>query len=478
VINQIINGDCLEVLKTLPANSVDALVTDPPSGISFMGAEWDSNKGGRKQWVAWLTQVMEEVYRVLKPGGHGVVWALPRTSHWTATALEDAGFEIRDCIVHHFGSGFPKSLNVSKQLDHIVGSERGKIRHAPRPITSGTIAGKTDTRPSIEKAREVGYHETDDNTPISDLAKQYDGFGTALKPSSEFWWLVRKPLERGLSVAANVTKWGCGAINIGACRIDNGESTLHIHKNGNVRRNASMHFASDTGATVSTGSDLGRWPSNLLLSHSLFCVDTGCDPSCPIAAMDAQSGELSGQGGKNATKNKLTSTINKNASKTVNHTSFDDSGGASRFFPNFSYSPEELDELYFMFRYIAKPSQAERNSGLDSLPEAVKVYNGQSGQSSKDIKPIEERFTTVTRNTHPTVKSFSLMSWLCKLVGVPGGVILDPFTGSGSTLVAAYKADFNYIGIEREPLYCEIAQLRVDGAKGLFKFSELEEVAV
>lgn len=110
----LLNGDCLEVLKELPDNSVDSLVTDPPAGISFMSKAWDDDKGGRKQWIAWMTDVMTECYRVLKPGAHGLVWALDRTSHWTGTALEDAGFSIRHKIYHHFGSGFPKSRDLWK----------------------------------------------------------------------------------------------------------------------------------------------------------------------------------------------------------------------------------------------------------------------------------------------------------------------------------------------------------------------------
>src|SRR5690349_5736918 len=121
------HGDCLEILKTLPDNSVESLVTDPPAGISFMGKSWDSDKGGRKQWITWMTEVMSECLRVMNPGAHGLVWALPRTSHWTATALEDAGFEVRDVVTHLFGSGFPKSLDVSKAIDKAAGAEREVI---------------------------------------------------------------------------------------------------------------------------------------------------------------------------------------------------------------------------------------------------------------------------------------------------------------------------------------------------------------
>lgn len=466
MINQILTGDCLEILKSLPDNSVDSFVTDPPAGINFMGKEWDSNKGGRKEWIAWLTLVMEEVYRALKPGAYGLVWALPRTSHWTATALEDAGFTVRDCLVHHFGSGFPKNLDISKQLDKTAKADREvvssyethDIRNGQgREYGGGMYAGEKTGSITVVKTK-----------PATDLAKQYDGFGTALKPSSEFWWLVQKPIERKLTISANVAKWGTGGLNIGACRVESNSNLgrpvgkSSIWGNGNLTTNEFMD-----------NSNGNRWPSNLLLSHSLFCLPENCSPDCPIAAMDRMSGESESQKPKlQKMKGSNGNDYGKYNSNNIAIYGHGDSGGASRFFPNFSYSKEELDEMYFMFRYFAKPSQAERNEGLESLPERVKVYNGQSGNSSKEVKPVEERFTTVARNVHPTVKSQALMSWLCKLATPPNGVILDPFAGSGSTLVAAYKADFNYIGIEKEELYCEIARLRVEAAKGLFKFTE------
>ena len=168
--DDIITGDCLEVLRGIDSCSIDACVTDPPAGIAFMGKAWDGSKGGRDQWIAWLASVMAEVLRALKPGGHAVVWALPRTSHWTGMALETAGFEIRDCLSHLFGSGFPKSLDVSKSIDRAAGAERD---------------GVGDYGSSLVTA------------PATDDAKRWDGWGTALKPAAEMWWLVRKPSAPG-----------------------------------------------------------------------------------------------------------------------------------------------------------------------------------------------------------------------------------------------------------------------------------------
>jgi site-specific DNA-methyltransferase (adenine-specific) len=325
---KLILGDCLEVLKSLPAESVHAVVTDPPAGIAFMGKEWDEDKGGRDEWIAWLASVMRECHRVLKPGGHALVWAFPRTSHWTGMALEDAGFEVRESLQHIFSTGFPKSMNVSRVI-------------------------------------------ADNNT-----AKQWEGYGTALKPAHEVWWMARKPLAG--TVAANVQEHGTGALNIDACRVD--------------------------GA---------RWPPNTLLSHTPECGDT-CTDDCAVAELDRQH------------------------------------DGASDFFPS--------------FRYQAKPSRKERDSGCDSLPsrsgaEAVERKEGSAG--TKSPRAGAGRTADSVKNYHPTVKPVALMEWLITLVTPPGGTVLDPFMGSGTTGIAASSLGFGFIGIEREAEYYEIAKARI-----------------
>lgn len=200
-------GDSLAVLPTFPANTFDALITDPPASIGFMGQVWDGDKGGRRQWVAWLSSAMRECLRVLKPGAHGLVWAIPRRSHWTALALENAGFEIRDCLCHYFLTGFPKSLAVDKAIDKKLGVERQVIgSRKAHDIRGGSLVGSKKT---------TNYAYT---APASPDAKEWEGWGTHLKPAIEHWWLVRKPLSEK-TVAENVLKWGTGALNIGACRI-------------------------------------------------------------------------------------------------------------------------------------------------------------------------------------------------------------------------------------------------------------------
>lgn len=476
---QLLQGDSAVLLKALANNSIDAVVCDPPAAVSFMGRDWDGDRGGRKHWTAWLEGIMSEAYRALKPGGHALVWALPRTSHWTAVALEDAGFEIRDVVTHIFGSGFPKNHDISKALDKMMGAERGKVRVTPRPVSSGTMMATMDTRPWIEKSREQGYHEVDDYNAVTDLAKEWMGWGTALKPAVEMWWLCRKPISEK-NLAANVARWGTGGINIEGSRVGD-EPTLHYSTGGSIKRNAYGSFASDTKAGILMGSASGRWPSNLILSHSLFCEPGRCFEGCPVLEMDRQSGELtSGSNGqvKKSAKGFRPNTFGKdNREAGTPLTVYGDSGGASRFFPTFTTGQDELEEIGAIFRYIAKPSQAERNRGCDDLPERLKVFNGQSDKPSVELKPVEERFTTEARNFHPTVKSRALMSWLCKLVTPPGGTVLDPFMGSGSTGVAAVLNNFSFIGIEQEPEYYAIAQARLRWAKaedGLFSFAQEE----
>lgn len=435
------HGDAREVLAAMPDNCIDAIVTDPPAGIAFMGKAWDEpgtfverrsrprgfdavggnhhptssadkartlrSEGAR--FRARMTPIFIEALRVAKPGAHALVWAIPRTQHWTATALEDAGWEIRDCISHIFGTGFPKSLNAG------------------------------------------------------------EGRGTALKPAHEVWLLCRKPLVG--TVAANVLAHGTGALNIDACRVG---------------------FASGTG----------RFPPNLLLSHSEGCNRTGakrvksnghggtgsrpagfgnvgaengssepsgpeyrdaegreeveswaCVEGCPVADLDAQSGITKsgamkagqprvatyGAGGYAGGWTAPATTSPINASE----------GGASRFFPIFGYHP--------------KASTADRNFGLDDFP----VLSGGAATDRQDDSPGTQSpragagRSGGSKNPHPTVKNTDLMRWLCRLITPPRGTVLDCFAGSGSTGVAALREGFRFIGIEQDAQYVAVAQSRL-----------------
>jgi len=378
-------GDALESLKIMTGNSVDSIVTDPPAGISFMGKSWDSDKGGRDQWIAWLTEVMSEASRVLKPGGHALVWALPRTSGWTQRALEDAGFEIRDVVTHIFGSGFPKSHNI----------------------------GKSTGDP------------------------QFEGFGTALKPATEHWILCRKPLSEK-TVAKNVLKHGTGGINIDVSRVGVSGSDPN-HRSIASKKTLGTTFGSkDEIKSVNTGvsqlSAQGRFPSNLIVDES---------------AVE----ELNGQSGMSAPKAARTG---KRGGTNPAHMSREKGDNAHQV--SEGRWPEDLGGGVSRFFYVAKASKRDKNAGLDGMP--VKQTLGGGGLTS-----CGDKFGSIkaaAQNHHPTVKSTALMSYLIKLITPPGGTVLDPFMGSGSTGVAALKCGFHFVGIEKDQEYYEIATKRVE----------------
>lgn len=383
-------------MKRMENNSIDSIVTDPPAGIHFM-KEWDSDKGGRDQWIAWMTEVASECLRVTKPGGHALVWSLPRTSHWTATAWEDAGWEVRDKIIHIYGQGFPKSMDISKAIDKKAGVEREIIGIKPGHeefagrLTKGHIDFKNGTdgfdRPWMhnDKSRKR-YHQL--TAPTSDAAKQWSGYGTALKPAHEDWILLRKPIEG--TVAQNVLEYGVGGINIDGCRVemqlDDAEKSKNNWKpKGYDLKSSIYEYGSKNIATVQ--NQQGRFPSNLI--H---------DGSDEVLALFPQSRGMSGGGAKDTNKNPDWVVQPFNRQLVRDEWIRCDSGSAARFF------------------YCAKPSPSERGKN----------------------------------NKHPTVKSIALMRYLCRMITPPGGVVLDPFGGSGSTAIAAREEGFNYILIEKE----------------------------
>lgn len=196
---QLYLGNCLEVMRTFPDNSIDTVITDPPAGIAFMGKEWDSDKGGSAQWIAWLTEIMAECLRVTKPGGMALVWSIPRTSHWTGMAVEQAGWIPRDVITHLFGTGFPKSHNISAAIDRATGATGtfGDYKtpdHAAKRKKGSERLHEGWQRPWMEDDE----HRDRNNRQYiaaTDAARQWDGWGTALKPAAEFWWLAMKPLD-------------------------------------------------------------------------------------------------------------------------------------------------------------------------------------------------------------------------------------------------------------------------------------------
>jgi hypothetical protein len=368
------HGDCREWLRKLKAESIDAIVTDPPYEIGFMGKSWDA------AGAAYNVDLWREALRVLKPGGHLLASGGTRTYHRLACAIEDAGFEVRDSLDWIYGQGFPKSLDVSKAI--------GKV-----------------------------------NPALALDAERFSGWGTALKPAHEPIVLARKPLSG--TVAANVLRYGTGALNVDECRVG---TTKNVPASAATAKNViygvGMGSAAAGDQTSGFDPNIGRWPPNLLLTHSPECIGT-CAPGCPVAMMDAQSGTLkSGEPGVRRKPHETNAMAGMLGLTGERETGFGDAGGASRFFPTFSYDDHDLD----LFLYCAKASTKDRGGKW---------------------------------NNHPTVKPIALMRWLVRLVTPPGGVVLDPFLGSGTTGVAALREGFSFVGIEREAPYVEIATRRI-----------------
>lgn len=360
----LLHGDCLSVLQlTIPDNSVDAIVTDPPYGLSFMGKKWDYDVPSTELWA--------ECLRVLKPGGHLLAFAGTRTQHRMAVRIEDAGFDIRDMIAWVYGSGFPKSLNLD------------------------------------------GAHE---------------GWGTALKPALEPITLARKPFKGTL--VDNVAAHGTGAVNIAGCRI--GEDVVGWGGGGGGQNSWKENGMQGDGEPRPV---VGRWPANL--------IHDGSDEV--VAAFPARAGAAAPVKGNEPSAASVGNVTGKRAR--VGGTFHGDTGGAARFF------------------YCAKASAADRNEGCELLPvvqphEITGRKEGSAGQGN----PRAGIQTGARANHHPTVKPTALMRYLCRLVTPPGGVVLDPFMGSGSTGKAALAEGFQFIGIERDAEYMKIAQARTAAA--------------
>ena len=468
-------GDCRTVMATLDDNSIDSIVCDPPYELGFMGKAWD-NSG-----IAYDVTVWQQCLRVLKPGGHLIAFGGSRTYHRLAVAIEDAGFEIRDQIQWIYAQGYPKSLDVSKAMDKQNGDNQlsRRLRFTEWVRSTGLTASQIDkatgtfmgshyttsasqpaimtrahldavrhlidtvpdwveaevdiriteseawkSRPVVTKTGEdmFGEYEVDDvqemrvgmavplqisakhnvtiTAPSTDLAKQWQGWGTALKPAHEPAVLARKPLCG--TVADNVTTWGVGGLNIDGSRV---------------------------------GGESGRWPANVILDEDA------------AKALDAQSGHSKST--PQIFRQQATNGLSKGREAArVHETNHSDSGGASRFF------------------YTAKASKAEREAGLyyDEWVKAGLYYDEwvkagcMEGRQDESLKgePVQRA------NFHPTVKPLSLMRYLVRLVTPPGGKVLDPFMGSGSTGCAAILEGFDFVGIDITPEYVAIAQKRID----------------
>jgi site-specific DNA-methyltransferase (adenine-specific) len=410
---QILHGNNLDILPTLADNSIDSIVTDPPYELGFMGKKWDSSG------IAYSVELWQQCLRVLKPGGHLLSFGGTRTYHRVAVAIEDAGFELRDSIAWLYGSGFPKSLDVSKTIDKQAGAEREVIGRNPNSREQAT---KENT---LYESGTVGKTAFD-TAPSTPEAQQWQGWGTALKPAFEPVIVARKPIEG--TVANNVLKWGTGGLNIDGSRIGRQDGDNSSAGNRTATFGTQDTSSGGDGSGGWTQNDSGRWPANIIL-----------DPYT-AELLDEQSG----QSGTTTTKTgqyENKSDFGWGGQINIRHP---DSGGASRFF------------------YVAKASKRDRNEGLEGLPirrPDDRTETGMGTFAEKGVQPAQ--------NFHPTVKPTSLMEYLIKLVTPPNGTVLDPFTGSGSTGKAAILQGFDFIGIEMTEEYLPIIEGRLKHAEAI-----------
>lgn len=419
---KLINSDCIATMKAMPDNFIDAIVTDPPYELGFMGKSWDSTG------IAFNVEVWQEALRVLKPGGHLIAFSGSRTYHRMAVAIEDAGFEIRDQIMWVYGSGFPKSMDIGKAIQKASGVEPVGFKENENAAFYGTGSGGQ-------------YNPTPRQLfmpPLKGEAKQWQGWGTALKPAHEPMVLARKPVVG--TIANNVLTYGVGGLNIDGSRV------------GAEGGTKASEFFPETETVTAYGNglngnkkpiplDAGRWPANFIHDGSDEVVGLFPDTTKGTARIGKPGGSTFG---------------GEEMSDKVIGTWYGDSGSAARFF------------------YCAKASKRDRNEGLDGF-EAKAIGAKGNGLARicatcqtpqmKGCECVDATFINPSRNNHhPTVKPTSLMQYLVRLVTPAGGTVLDPFMGSGSTGKACAYEGFNFIGIDQSAEYVEIARARIDFA--------------
>ena len=398
--NFIYNGDNIQVLKTLPDNSVDSVVTDPPYGLKFMGKQWDYDVPSVELW--------KECYRVLKPGGYLLSFGSSRTYHRMAVKVEDAGFEIRDQIMWVYGSGFPKSHNIGKAVDKINGTQR-------------EIIGKNPNHRKSSALYELGFQGGVGNGLITKGFNEWEGFGTALKPAHEPIVMARKPFKG--NVAKNVLKWNTGGINIDGCKI--GEELITTNGYGTNGFVASENHKPFT--------HVGRFPANIIFDEEagrLLDKQSGQSKSSPTKG-HIRKGNVTGDN-----RTRISAGLYGDGNW-IDGSNYSDEGGASRFF------------------YCPKPSRKEKDEGL-TIESAV-IKGRDEGQNNMNV-PQKLR-STKRKNTHSTVKPVKLMQYLIRLVmPINGGTIVDPYFGSGTTGKSVIKErNYKFIGIEKEKEYFDLS---------------------
>ncbi|VGQ12956.1 Modification methylase DpnIIB [Klebsiella variicola] len=413
------NGDCLDAMRSMPDASVDSIVTDPPYGISFMAKGWDKAVPPAEIWA--------ECLRVLKPGGYLLAFAGTRTQHRMATNIEDAGFEIRDLIAWVYGSGFPKSVSLSKSIDKKYGAE---------PV----VIGEYDRRSLYDGANRTSEADTGESqcagragtvqitAPATPAAQKWEGWGSALKPALEPVTVARKPFTGTLT--DNVLQFGTGGLNIDGCRISSEDALVRP----SIQRDDNQVLGKGLGVGTQTEPG-GRWPANLAHDGSPEVLEH----------FPAKAGAKANVSGNEPSKN-CDGTVFNVRDRIGFHRQID-SGSAARFF------------------YCPKASKADRDLGLRcSVVSASEMVNRKEGSAGINNPRAGAGRTSGAMNFHPTVKPIALMQWLARLVTPAGGIILDPFMGSGTTGIAAAREGFTFIGCELNTEYFDLARARISAA--------------
>ncbi len=423
--NRIYCGDNLKVVTSWPSNSVSAILTDPPYGLEFMGKDWDKGLPGKHFWREFL--------RITKPGGFLLCFGGTRTYHRLACHIEDAGWQIRDCMMWLYGSGFPKSHNISKAIEKAKG-----VKLIGKKPAYGAIASR-------ELIDERGWNNIDNALIMPDiqteLAKLWNGYGTALKPAWEPIIIAMKPLDG--TFAHNAERHGVAGLNINGSRIpaEQGEYDIRHYTNEDCFQN----ITPKKSKFQIKPQPQGRWPANLLLDEEA------------AAMLDEQSGESKGGKTYDYTGKKqyqVKGFLPDNKPNSPSNRG--DSGGASRFF------------------YCTKTSRKERNMGMENCEDKLLARSGgaQGAENRGEDKYLQNHIglnrVAKVKNNHPTVKPLALMKYLCTLLKMPSAdqIILDPFLGSGTTGIACKELGIDFIGIEKEKEYCEIAVKRIAAVEG------------
>lgn len=459
-------GNMLDMLEVIEKESIDSIVCDPPYGLTsitkrfgkessaecqygkdgsfqrlsrgFMGKEWDGSG------IEYNVDTWRKCYEVLKPGGYLLAFGGSRTFHRIAGAIEDAGFEIRDTIMWLYGSGFPKSMNISKGLE-----AREKLGNAgtrnKRKIEQACNSEEYTLKQTNNGAmREIIETTRKEYIPDTELAQKWQGWGTCLKPSFEPIIVARKPFKG--SLVDNVLKWGVGGLNIDECRVGiekvgGGTMPDLSYVGQEQKKNGNGHIMSfgqvSNAPRIECEEHVGRFPANTILTYDETDFDEVCAgfPNTKSQKTNSKLLDIRGNNYNNANKNL----------DVAYERGYTDSGSAARYF------------------YCAKASKKDRDEGLDTFADE-KVNDGRN-------KPIDNAFQrgeTLRKNIHPTVKPTDLMQYLVRLVTPNGGTVLDPFNGSGSTGKAVMyenkerNKDYKYIGIELTDEYLPIAKARIE----------------